>query len=96
MFSLGRLVQAKQLRKLGRIEADHGLAVNDGYRRAHIAELFQLRQCLRVLRDILLFKGNLVLRKKLFRLAAEESPGLAVDDYTLGHLQASCPFRVKL
>ena len=68
------------MQQLGGVEADHGLAVNDGDGRGQVADLFQLAERSRILGDVTVFEGYVVLRKELFRPSAEESPGLAIEN----------------
>jgi len=76
-FAAG-LAQVQQASQLRDVEADHDFTLDDGHRRGHVAKLLQLCQGRRVFGDVSLLEGNLLLRKKLFRLPAEESPRLRV------------------
>lgn len=94
---------AQQLLQAPGVEADDDFAVHQRHRRGQQAELFELGQRRRVLRDVALGELNLLLGKKLFHLVAEESPWLDVDgdagrahsaffsfSSTCGHSAAKC------
>jgi hypothetical protein len=75
--------------QLGNVEAYDSLPVNQRDRRGHVAKLFELSQRALVRGDVTISEGNLVLGKKLFHLAAEDSTALAVDDDLLAHEKSS-------
>ncbi len=77
---LDLLAQPEQPLDLAAIEADHHLIINDGDRGRPVAEPQQLIKSRLVFLDVLVCKGNPLLRKKLFLLVACPSARLTVDD----------------
>ncbi len=80
-----RLRDLQQCPKLLRIEADHGLAVDEGDRRRPVPQFQEFLQRRLIRTDILVDEQNLVSRKKLFLLIAGASPGLRVQHDLPGH-----------
>lgn len=81
----GPLAEPEQPHELPAIEADDDLAINHRYRSRPIAELLEfLKGCL-VFLNVLIHKGNALLRKKLFLLVACPSARLTVNDNFFCH-----------
>ena len=64
---------------LYRIEADDHRAINYHNGGSHVPELLQFFQSGRILGDVLVLELDILLRKILFRLAAEHSTGLGIN-----------------
>jgi hypothetical protein len=58
------------------IEADNHRAINHDYGGGHVSKLLQFLQSLRILGDVFVVEWDTLLRKVLFRLAAEHSTRL--------------------
>ncbi len=76
---------AEELTEPRLVKADNALAVDDGHGSGHEPHLLKVFKGRGILADVPLLEGNATLRKKLFRLVAEESARLGVDDDLLGH-----------
>jgi hypothetical protein len=80
-----RLRDPQQRPKLLLIEADHGLAIDEGNRGCSEPQLQEFLQGRLIRSDVLVDKRNLMSRKKLFLLIAGASPGRRVQHDLLGH-----------
>jgi hypothetical protein len=67
------------------VEAEDGLAVDDGHGRRLKPETDQLLESRRILANVLGRERDPLLRKKLFLVLAGRSAVLRVDDHGLGH-----------
>ena len=67
------------------VEADDGRTVDDNDGSGHIPKFLEIGQCSWILRYVSLLKLYALLRKKLFRLIAEHSPVLGINDDILCH-----------
>lgn len=83
--SYRRCLAREQLVEPVAVEADNDLPVDDGHRGRHDAELRELVERCRVLRDVPVDELHAFLRKILFRASAEQSVRLRVDRYLLCH-----------
>ncbi len=87
----GPLAEPKQSFELAAIKTDDDLPVDDRHGCRPVAQLQKLLQSCAVLLDILIDKGNAILRKKLFLLVACPSARLTIDDDVLCHQRSpSC------
>jgi hypothetical protein len=75
---------SQQLLQLPAVKAHHCLAVNERYGRGHVAESLQIRQRF-FIGNVPVIELDVILGKKLFHLATEHSPGLAIDHDLLAH-----------
>lgn len=62
------------------IKTDDYRTINDDYRSGHVTKFLEIDQRAGVLRNISLLKPHAFLRKILFRLIAEHSPVLGIDN----------------
>jgi hypothetical protein len=89
LFSVGDFTCSRHLLQsrvdLCLIETDDHGSINQQNRSGHVAQPPQLFHCIRVFRNVLVFKWNLLLRKILLRFATEESTGLRIN-HNLLHL----------
>ena len=74
------------------IKANNHCAINDNNRSGHLPKFLRIGQSARILRDVPLLKLYSLLRKILFRLIAEHSPMLGVNDDVLGHFSPPAEF----
>ncbi len=76
---------SQQLLQLLAVKAHHCFAVNERYGRGHVAESLQIRQRFFICGNVPVIELDVILGKKLFHLATEHSPGLAIDHDLLAH-----------
>jgi hypothetical protein len=79
--------RSKRLVNVSCVESHYDGTINDNHRSGHITEFLEIGQGARILRYVLLLKFDALLRKILFRLVAEHSPMLGINDDILRH----CP-----
>ena len=68
------------------VESHNDRTINDNHRSGHVPEFLEIGQGARILRYVPLLKLYALLRKILFRLVAEHSPTLGINDDILRHL----------
>jgi len=74
------------------IKANNHCAINDNHRSGYVPKFLKIGQSARILRDVPLLKLYSLLRKILFRLIAEHSPMLGINDDVLGHFSPPAEF----
>ncbi len=81
----GLKLTLKRLINLVGVESHDDRAINDNHRSGHVTKFLEIGQGARVFRYVPLLKLYALLRKILFRLIAEHSRMLGINDDVLRH-----------
>src|SRR5437016_11376743 len=79
LTALQKLTPNRLINLLG-VESHDDRTINENHRSGHVPEFLEIGQGVRVLRYVPLLKLYALLRKILFRLVAEHSPMLGIND----------------
>ena len=82
----------KHLVNLVSVKSHNDRTVDDNHRSGHVTKFLEIGQGARILRYFPLLELYALLRKILFRLIAEHSPMLGINDDVLGHFSPPAEF----